>query len=127
MNIKEWITAVHKNAVDKGFWDSYKGSPTLVLNNDQKLSKLMLIVSEVAEACEEIRNGSPPEYQAGGVVQGDSLWKEGLKTEGEAVELADAVIRIFDYAGAMGWDLEAIMERKHSYNVTRPYKHGKLL
>jgi len=46
------------------------------------------------------------------------------KPEGEAVELADAVIRIMDYFESKGWDLEHVIELKHDYNKTRSYRHG---
>ena len=42
----------------------------------------------------------------------------------EAVELVDAVIRIADYFGSKGWDLEKIIKAKMSYNEGRPYRHG---
>lgn len=35
------------------------------------------------------------------------------------VELADAIIRIFDYAGAFGYDLEGAYHEKMAYNATR--------
>ena len=41
------------------------------------------------------------------------------------VELVDCVIRIFDYLGNEGADVEAIMAEKCAYNETRPYRHGK--
>ena len=43
-----------------------------------------------------------------------------------AIELADLVIRAFDFAGKHGIDLEAAIARKHAYNTTRPRKHGKV-
>lgn len=46
------------------------------------------------------------------------------KPEGFIVELADAVIRIADLAGALGLDLEAAIRVKHVYNATRPQRHG---
>lgn len=46
------------------------------------------------------------------------------KPEGIAIELADAVIRILDYCGHVGIDIEKAIEIKHEYNKTRPYKHG---
>jgi len=66
---------------------------------------LMLIVSEVAEAMEADRKG----------LMDDKLpHRSGLE-----VELADAVIRIFDLAGAKGLDIgNAIME-KILYNMSR--------
>ena len=35
------------------------------------------------------------------------------------VELADAVIRIFDYAEAFGYDLQSAIHEKIAYNRTR--------
>jgi len=104
----------------------------------------MLCVSELAEATEEVRNAKPPLYK---VLKADSGYKldkpevaelgldticypdsEGFKLpgkiEGEAAELADCVIRIFDYFGKQGWDMEEVIRLKHEYNLTRPYRHG---
>ena len=44
--------------------------------------------------------------------------------EGIAVEMADCIIRILDWCGKEGIDIEAILEEKHAYNKTRPYRHG---
>jgi len=41
------------------------------------------------------------------------------------VEMADCLIRILDWAGSMGLDIEGIVRIKHEYNKGRPYKHGK--
>lgn len=41
------------------------------------------------------------------------------------LELVDCVIRIFEYLGHEGADVEAIMAEKCAYNETRPYRHGK--
>jgi len=35
------------------------------------------------------------------------------------VELADALIRIFDYAGAFGYDIEGAVAEKRAYNAIR--------
>ena len=40
-------------------------------------------------------------------------------------ELADAVIRIADLAGALGIDLDRAIAEKMAFNEKRPYKHGK--
>jgi len=128
MTVNELVKLVHANAVDKGFWDEHKvhrdgpisdypSTYTIRLNPAEKLSKHMLMVSEIAEASESVRKGEKPFY----------LDINTDKWEGEAVEIADCVIRAFDYAGAMGWDLEKIILAKHEYNTTRPYKHGKKL
>ena len=36
------------------------------------------------------------------------------------VELADALIRIFDYAGGFGYDLEGAYQEKRAFNANRP-------
>ena len=61
----------------------------------------------------------------GNVVEpNNDSWDKSIKPEGELIELADAVIRIFDYAGAKGWDLEEAIKLKMTYNKTRSHRHG---
>lgn len=105
MTIKEWQKKVYDIAVKSGWYDK-----TVYQATD--IERQMLIVSEVAEACEESRARKPHVYVENG------------KPEGEAVELADAAIRIFDYFEHKGWDLEEVMKMKSDYNETRPYRHG---
>lgn len=95
---------IHQLAVDKGWYDTER-SP---------LEIHMLIVSEVAEATEAVRQGLHPMV----------IDSATGKPEGERAELADAVIRIMDYFESRGWDLEADIELKHAFNSTRPYRHG---
>jgi NTP pyrophosphatase (non-canonical NTP hydrolase) len=66
---------------------------------------LMLVVSEVAEAMEGERKG----------LMDDKLPHRRMAE----VELADALIRIFDYAGAHGYDLEGAFWEKMDYNAKR--------
>ncbi len=66
---------------------------------------LMLIVSEISEAMEGERRG----------LQDDHLPHRRMVE----VELADALIRIFDYAGAFGYDLDGAVEEKRAYNARR--------
>lgn len=88
-----------------------------------------LITSEIAEATEEARKGNPDVYQWS--EDGSQMiffkqddWRDDLKPEGEAIELADAIIRILDYAGSKNWDMQTIIEAKMKYNDTRSYRHG---
>jgi NTP pyrophosphatase (non-canonical NTP hydrolase) len=122
--INAWVTEVHDLAKSKGWYETDR-SP---------LEVHMLIVSELAEATEEARKGSPPAYADIISFEGEiakvnyeslnaSAWGR-VKPEGEAIELADAVIRIMDYFGARGWDLERAIELKHEYNKTRGHRHG---
>ena len=46
------------------------------------------------------------------------------KPEGLPIELADALIRLLDLAGAMGIDMEEAIEIKVAYNARRQHRHG---
>jgi NTP pyrophosphatase (non-canonical NTP hydrolase) len=82
--------------------------------------RLMLIVSEAAEALESYREGhAPTDYWYGG--------SDGNKPEGIPSELADIVIRVFDLAEIHGIHLGAAILDKMQYNEGRPYLHGKTM
>ena len=138
MEIRQLQKKVYDIAVSKGWYD-----PEVKQSTD--VERHMLMVSEIAEATEEVRNNQPafrlegvnPEgsmdsdiltYVADSVTQADiAKVQQQLpkgKPEGEAAELADAVIRIMDYFESKGWDLEAVVLAKSAYNETRPYRHG---
>lgn len=68
--------------------------------------KLMLIVSEIAEAMEGDRKG----------LMDDKLPHREMRE----VELADALIRIFDLAGAYRMDIGGAVAEKLTYNKSRP-------
>lgn len=102
-SINEWVNEIHTLAKSKGWWDDERELPEI----------LALIHSEISEALEE---GRKDVYFS--VDTSD-------KPEGVAVELVDAVIRIMDYFGKRGWDMEEILNLKHEYNKTREYRHGK--
>lgn len=110
MTIRELCEEAHANAVIKGFFEGCDLKNPDVING-----KLMLVVSEIGEACEAVRKGNP------------SCDKVGLEFMGNfEEEMADAVIRIADLMQAMGYDLQEAIEAKMKYNLSRPYKHGKL-
>jgi len=100
---------IHANAVAHGWWDGVTPEKKMELIPE----KLLLIITEIAEATEDYRVGSM-----------DTKLGAGGKPEGFWVEIADAVIRVLDLAGAMDVDLEHIIELKHEYNKTRPHRHG---
>jgi len=96
---------VYENSVKKGFWEG-----------DRPFSEtIALCHSELSEALEEARKGKKP----------TEIYFENGKPEGISVELADCVIRIWDYCGREGIDIEGVVKLKHNYNLSRPYKHGK--
>ena len=41
-------------------------------------------------------------------------------------EVADVLIRALDLAGRFNIDVDEVVRAKHSYNKTRPHRHGKL-
>lgn len=122
--------AAYDNSVAHGFHeDRVKdalidgGRDSVIGENDGRMFmvRLMLIVTELAEAAEAYRDdGLDMEIK-----DKDGLrWNGEGKPEGIAIELADAVIRIGDLCGSLGIDLGHAVEVKMAYNKTRPPMHG---
>jgi NTP pyrophosphatase (non-canonical NTP hydrolase) len=94
---------IHKNAVEKGFWDRTV-DPIFVAK------QMMMIVSEVSEAMEAVRKEMDPEQISD--------------------EFADIIIRTLDlYAGMVeaGYVTKSIdyaIKEKMERNTHRPKKHG---
>ena len=104
-----WIDKVWTNAESHGFH-------TTPINIDQRI---MLIIGELSEFHEHLRNGANPT---------DHWIDPNGKPDGPAVELADVQIRLWDLIGDLNFEpnqFEQIILAKHDYNVTRPFKHGK--
>lgn len=138
MNIAMWQEKVHKLALEKGWWTPLEEDRTN-MTPDILVSKLMLMVTELAEACEEVRSGRKPLYfeshlpdmfysfrlnNSDNIESAVKMATEGKKPEGIAVELADCVIRIMDLCEFMGWNLEHAMWVKHEFNKSRALRHG---
>lgn len=95
----------HAASARVGWWTDPETGERLPLTPERVAQKLMLIVSEVAEAMEGHRKG----------LQDDKLPHRPMME----VELADALIRIGDLAGAMGFDLGGAVAEKMAFNATR--------
>jgi NTP pyrophosphatase (non-canonical NTP hydrolase) len=99
------VDACHWASRNAGWWTEKDGTDATA---DPKTFavKLMLIVSELAEAMEADRK--------------DLMDDKLPHRNGTEVELADAVIRICDLAGAYNMDLGGAMEEKMAFNRVRP-------
>lgn len=120
MKLSDLVKESHQTAKEHGWWDTGDRNP---------LEIYALVHTEISEAVEEARKGNPAIYQKqGGIrVTPDHCpngWDEKTKPEGELVELADCIIRIADYCGRMGWNLEEAVKIKMTFNRSRGYRHG---
>lgn len=102
-DLNEYRDLCHVNSVNSGWWDDVcQGKRRLA---EVTPTKLCLIHSEVSEAMEGFRKD----------LMDDHLPHRKMAE----VELADALIRIFDLAGAHGFDLTGAVEEKLEYNKKR--------
>jgi len=105
------VSVCHRASRGAGWWKSEGMDLSVEIKRSSMLAgalvaqKLCLIHSEVSEAMEGHRKG----------LMDDKL-KHRTMIE---VELADAMIRICDLAGALGLDLGGAIEEKLAYNATR--------
>lgn len=98
---------ISTDMVAQGFWDYLDPSSVEV-----KLAKVALLMTELAELVEGIRNN---------IEKSDHI--PDFSSEEE--ELADLLIRAMDYAGFYHLDLVGAFLRKIKYNQTREFRHGK--
>ena len=100
MNLNDYANQSHDDNI-KWWYDLETGK----LLNRNKGELLCLIHSEISEAMEGERKD----------LMDDKIPHRRMAE----VELADALIRIFDYAGAFGYDLEGAYQDKRAYNQQR--------
>ena len=96
----------HRLAKQAGWWHDPKTGESVTNNPLCFASKLALIHSEVSEAMEGDRKG----------LMDDKLPHRPMRE----VELADALIRICDLAGAYNLDLGGAVAEKLAFNAQRP-------
>lgn len=113
----QWTTAMHagvaalqvvchKLSKGSGWWNKPDGTP--IDANDPNVfgTKIALVHSEVSEAMEGGRKNKADDHLP--------------DRKAEEVELADAIIRIMDLAGARGLDIAGAIIEKLAYNQQRP-------
>ena len=127
MTLNEYRDKIHENAVAHGWWDEERSFGDIVA----------LCHSDLSEALEEYRSGRPMECKWCELRNDACVRAEcnlyngncpygfmGSKPEGLAVEMADCLIRILDWFGKEGLDVDRIVQEKMAYNETREYRHG---
>ena len=105
---------IHRTCLEKGWWNdlnqvmalSGKPGETQVL-----LARIMLVITELAEAVENIRHNQEPD---------DKI----PEFTGLEAELADAVIRMMDLAARFNLRLPEAILAKTKFNEGRDYRHG---
>ena len=111
--IVEGIEKLSKRAFDNSLAHGFYDGTNFPLSPETSGSKIALMHSELSEALEGVRKPGPdkhcPEYT------------------NEEIELADAIIRIGDYAKAKKLRLGEAILAKMKFNEGRPYKHGKTI
>jgi len=129
LTLPELVESAHNNAITKGFHSDYLMLLVSITNsvlpeksklklmsycrNTEMCKDLSLVVTEISEAIEHIRNDRRAF---------DDSWKETLEEE-----IADAMIRILDFCGMFNINIEKYIMAKMEYNKNREYKHGKEL
>lgn len=116
--INKLAKVIHENALNKGFWQ----------RENNVGEKLMLIVSEVGEACEADRNDR---YAEIGTIDTNIInldlpceFENFVKDTFED-EIADIIIRTLDLAAGMNIDIGRHIKLKMNHNKTREKLHGK--
>jgi len=105
--INKLCEMAYSNSYAHGFYDLEEGEQ---VNLGEKIA---LMHSELSEVLEVMRKDPTKESEK---IPGFLQIEE---------EFADTIIRIADTCGARGWNLGGAIIAKHTYNVERPYKHGK--
>lgn len=109
----------HSYAHDRGFWSSIplcdiadgEDAPLIgkEIGRDTREMlgyRLALIAGEAHEAVDALRKNED--------------WRDAV-----ADELADVLLRVFDFAGATGIDMDEAVRRVRERSEARPHMHGK--
>lgn len=122
--LNEWAAEIHQNAVDHGWWDEPRSFGDIVSLCHSELSEaLEAYRDEMPQVCcESYRQLCRYNCKCSGLKC--PYFSQSRKPEGIATEMIDCMIRILDWCGREGVDVDAILQAKHEYNKTRAYRHG---
>lgn len=101
MNLNDYAAEVH--AANAKWWHDIETGERIERNKGEQIA---LIHSELSECLEGVRKG----------LMDDKLPHRKM----EEVEMADALIRILDYCGGHGMDIDGAYREKMQYNAERP-------
>lgn len=106
MTIKELSVRAHENAKKKGFWYGREIMVETGRGNEDLAIKLMLVITEIAEATEALRIDDQENFLE---------------------EIADAFLRLGDLVGGIGATeiISSVIENKMLVNEGRPMLHNK--
>ena len=98
-NLNSLAKKINETAHEKGFYDKRESNEAYM--------------NEVSELHEAFRNG-----------QLYKMTDKILDMTYAEEELADIIIRALDTSHQLGLDINAAVNKKMEYNLTRPYRHG---
>jgi NTP pyrophosphatase (non-canonical NTP hydrolase) len=128
MKLNELSKKCHEIAKSKGFYDDIEFCIECG-NEGRNISELlMLIVSELGEACEALRKNKHADLENFKRFEKDNYIENGFISSIKDTfedEIADTFIRLFDLCGYLNIDIEKYIELKMQYNKSREHKHGK--
>nr|DAI89449.1 MAG TPA: NTP-PPase-like protein [Caudoviricetes sp.] len=107
--INNLVKEIHSKNLEAGWWNDPETGESLLNNKFTPYvvaTKLLLMVTEIAEATEGYRKN----------LMDDKLPHRSMFE----VEMADVLIRLFDIAGAMNFDLDGAIKEKQKFNSVRP-------
>lgn len=147
MEIKDLIKKSHEIANEKGFWkeydtiiekmknDNYSNEELESVKNSFINQKIMLIVSELGELMETLRNNKFIEFNDDIYEELKNQYKDSpqlfymrfihFQKDRFEDEISDVIIRIADLIGKLDIDIEKHIELKQNFNSLRKEKHGK--
>ncbi len=113
---------IHVYSQSKGWWENHEELRKVLLSVKgeeglqeadllYKMSRTMLMVTELSEGVESLRHGDPPDDKV-------------PEFSGYTVELADTMIRILDTAARFKLPVIDAVVAKMEVNRNRPYMHG---